>query len=133
MLHKQLPSGFINELEHVYELLSLQISSAYLYILFFAVSGKENKMFLIMRLSFCQPGLAASPTTVGISIFTVTPLPDVVGAGFFFSFQVQLKLLERSKTTWKWDVKSGGGHVCVISFISIRVWWLFSPLGHRLV
>ena len=29
------------------------------------------------------------------------------------------------QTAWKWNVKSGGGHVCVISFISIRFWWLF--------
>ena len=35
------------------------------------------------------------------------------------------------QTGWKWNVKSGGGHVCVISFISIRFWWLLFLLPPR--
>ena len=73
----------------------LQISSAYRHIgfsfFFFSLQYlvKGIKVFLIIKVSFCQPELAASPTTVRISLFTATPLPDVVGACFLFPSTTQ--------------------------------------------
>lgn len=109
------------------DILGLQI-----YTFFFSLQNLVEgiKMFLIIKLSCCQPELVASPTTVRTSLFTATLLPDVVDACFSFPSTTQTSHV--FQTTWKWNVKSGGGHVCVISFISIRFWWLFLPLGHRL-
>lgn len=120
--------AFINE--HVYRYPQPTSVHAFLSL---AGSGKGNNVFLITKRNSCQRELA--PSRLPGDLCPHSDASSRCRWGrifFFFSFQVQLKLLVRSKTTWKWNVKSGGGHVCVISFISIRVRWLFSPLGHRL-